>query len=64
MKGNPEKSLMIGNKFKEDALGAVNAGMGAVLVNSDITEDDRDYIKREKLDITVVDDIGDVKTIL
>ena len=63
MKGNPEKSLMIGNKFKEDALGAVNAGMGAVLVNSDITEDDRDYIKREKLDITVVDDIGDVLVI-
>ena len=64
MKGNPEKSLMIGNKFKEDALGAVNAGMGAILVNSDITEDDRDYIKKEKLDITIVDDIGDVKTIL
>ncbi len=56
--------MMIGNKFKEDALGAVNAGMGAILVNSDITEDDRDYIKKEKLDITIVDDIGDVKTIL
>ena len=64
MNGNPEKSVMIGNKFKADALGAVNAGLSAILVNSDITEDDRDFIKKEKLDITVVDDIGDVNTIL
>jgi len=64
MKGNPEKSVMIGNKFKEDALGAVNAGMSAILVNSDITEEDRDYIKQEKLDITIIENIGDVKTVL
>ena len=64
MKGNPERSVMIGNKFKEDALGAVNAGMSAILVNSNVTEEDRDYIKQEKLDITIVDNIGDVNTIL
>ena len=64
MNGNPEKSVMIGNKFKEDALGAVNAGMSAILVNSDITEEDREYIKKEKLDIAIADDIGDVITIL
>ena len=64
MNGNPEKSVMIGNKFKEDALGAVNAGMSAILVNSDITEDDREYIKQEQLDITIIDNIGDVNTIL
>ena len=64
MKGDPEKSVMIGNKFKADALGAVNAGLKAILVNSDVTEEDRDYIKKENLDIIVVDDIGDVNTIL
>ena len=64
MKGNPERSMMIGNKFKEDALGAVNAGMSAILLNTDITEEDRDYIKQEKLDITLIDNIGDVNTIL
>ena len=64
MKGTPEKSVMIGNKFKADALGAINAGMKAILVNSDVTEDDRDYIKTEQLDITIVDNIGDVNTIL
>ena len=38
--------------------------MSAILVNSDITEDDRDYIKKEKLDIAIVENIGDVNTIL
>ena len=55
---------MIGNKFRADALGAVNAGMKAILVNSDVTEDDREYIKKEKLDIVIMDNIGDVNTIL
>ena len=64
MNGDAEKSVMIGNKFKADALGAVNAGLSAILVNSDITEDDRQFIKKEKLDITIIDDIGDVNTIL
>ena len=64
MNGNPEKSVMVGNKFKEDALGAVNAGLSAILVNSDITEEDRDYIKKEKLDIAIIESIGDIKTIL
>ena len=64
MKGDPEKSIMIGNKFKEDALGAVNAGMSAILVNSDVTEEDREYIRKEQLDITIIENIGDVNTIL
>ena len=64
MNGDPEKSVMIGNKFREDALGAVNAGMSAILVNSDVTEDDRQYIKKEQLDITIIENIGDVNTIL
>ena len=64
MNGNPEKSVMVGNKFKEDALGAVNAGLSAILVNSDVTEEDREYIKKEKLDITIIENIGDIKTIL
>ena len=64
MKGVPDTSVMIGNKFREDALGAVNAGMGAILVNSDITEEDREYIKKEQLDITIAESIGDINTIL
>ena len=49
MNGDPEKSIMIGNKFKEDALGAVNARMSAILVNSDVTEEDRAYIRKRAI---------------
>ena len=59
-----KKSIMIGNKLDVDCMGAVNAGMSAILVNSDVTEEDREYIKKEQLDITIVDKIGDVNTIL
>ncbi|WP_432645830.1 TIGR02253 family HAD-type hydrolase, partial [Methanobrevibacter sp.] len=45
MKGNPEKSVMIGNKLKEDGLGAVNVGMSSILVNAEVTEEDRKFIK-------------------
>ena len=62
MKGDPDKCIMIGNKFKEDALGAVNAGMSAILVNSNVTE--REKIRIKKLDIKIIEDIGQVNRVL
>ena len=38
--------------------------MSAILVNSDITEEDREYIKKEQLEITIIKDIGDINTVL
>lgn len=64
MKADPEKSVMIGNKFLEDALGAVKAGISAILVNADIKEHEKEKIKRENLDIKILDSIGEVNTIL
>ena len=64
MKGDPDKCVMIGNKFKEDALGAVNAGMSAILVNSNVTEREKIRIKKEKLDIKIIEDIGQVNRVL
>ena len=43
MNVDPEKSIMIGNKFKEDALGAVKCRNECTFVNSDVTEEDRKY---------------------
>jgi len=60
----PEDSVMVGDKFKEDILGAVNAGMSAILVNSKLKEDEKEYIKKEKLDIKVISNIGELKNIL
>ncbi|MDI6702793.1 TIGR02253 family HAD-type hydrolase [Methanothermobacter wolfeii] len=60
----PERSVMVGNKFTEDILGAINAGMSAILVNSELSHDERDRIKREGLDVTVVQEIGEIREIL
>ncbi len=59
-----EESVMVGNKFSEDILGATKAGMSAILVNSKLTEAEKELIKREGLKVDVVSDINQVKTIL
>lgn len=64
MECQAEKSVMVGNKFSEDILGATKAGMSAILVNSKLTEAEKELIKRESLKVTVVSDINQVKTIL
>ncbi|WP_409200769.1 TIGR02253 family HAD-type hydrolase [Methanobrevibacter sp. DSM 116169] len=60
MEGNPEKCTMIGNKFKEDVMGAVNAGMSAIYVNPNPKQEELDRIKDENLDIKVISNIRDV----
>jgi putative hydrolase of the HAD superfamily len=58
------KSVMVGNKFSDDILGATNAGMSAILVNSQLTEAEKEQIKKEELDVKVVSDISQVKNLL
>lgn len=58
------KSVMVGNKFTEDILGATNAGMSAILVNSKLTDAEKEQIKTEGLDVEVVSDISQVKNLL
>jgi len=59
-----EQSVMVGNKFSDDILGATNAGMSAILVNSQLTEAEKELIEREGLKVDVVSDISQVKNIL
>jgi putative hydrolase of the HAD superfamily len=59
-----DESVMVGNKFSEDILGATKAGMSAILVNSELTEAEKEIIEREGLKVDVIQDIGQVKTIL
>lgn len=59
-----EESVMVGNKFSEDILGATKAGMSAILVNSKLTEAEKELIEKEGLKVDVVPDINQVKTIL
>lgn len=59
-----EKSIMIGNKLDIDCMGAVNAGMSAILVNSNLPPEEVERVNNEKIDITVLDNISDVDTVL
>lgn len=59
-----EESIMVGNKFSEDILGATKAGMSAILVNSQLTEAEKELIEKEGLKVDVVSDINQLKTIL
>lgn len=59
-----EKSVMVGNKFSEDILGAINTGMSAILVNSTLTESEKEYIKKEDLKVDVIKDLSELRNIL
>ena len=59
-----ERSVMVGNKFSEDILGAVNVGMSAILVNSELKDSEKEYIKEKGIKIDVISHIGELKDIL
>jgi putative hydrolase of the HAD superfamily len=59
-----EESVMVGNKFNEDIIGATSVGMSAILVNSQLTEEEKEFIDREGLKVEVVSDISQVQKIL
>ena len=61
---NVKKSVMVGNKLDVDCMGAVNAGMSAILVNSTLSEEEKERVNEEDIDIIVLDSISDVDTIL
>jgi putative hydrolase of the HAD superfamily len=64
MNCEPHMSVMIGNNFREDIMGAINVGMSAILVNSQLTDSETELINKEGLDVSVVADIGEIKKIL
>ena len=64
MNCSAEKSIMVGNKLKEDAMGGVNAGMSSILVNSNITEKEKQQIIDEDINITILDSVNKVDSIL
>ena len=63
MGSNPENSVMIGNKFEIDIMGAVHAGMSAILVNSDLDVATSTEVL-ENSDIKIIDIIGELQDIL
>jgi putative hydrolase of the HAD superfamily len=64
MECQPNKSIMIGNKFNKDIIGAINIGMSAILVNSKLTSDEKEYLEENNIELDVVSNIGDIIELL
>lgn len=61
---DPENSVMIGNNFKDDIMGAIDAGMSAIYLTPGLTKLEREEIEERGIDLDIVSDIGDVRKIL
>ncbi|MGB9936832.1 MAG: TIGR02253 family HAD-type hydrolase [Methanobacterium sp.] len=64
MECSAEESIMIGNKFSEDIQGALESGMSAILVNSNLTETDMAYLEKKGIKIDVIEHIGQLQDLL
>lgn len=59
-----ENSIMIGNSFSDDILGAINAGMSAVYLTPELKESEKDIIEKKGLELEIISDIGEIKDIM
>ena len=59
-----ENSVMIGNSFNDDVLGAINAGMSAVFLTTKLKDSEREIIEKKDLKLDIISDIGQIKDIM
>ena len=59
-----ENSMMIGNSFNDDILGAINAGMSAVFLTPELKESEKDIIEKKGLELEIISDIGEIRDIM
>jgi putative hydrolase of the HAD superfamily len=64
MECKAENSIMIGNKFSEDILGAIDIGMDAILVNSELSQEEKLFLKERNIELEVLPNLQDIKKIL
>lgn len=59
-----ENSVMIGNNFNDDIIGAIDAGMSAVYLTSELNESEKVIIQRKNLQLDIISNLGQIKDIL
>ena len=59
-----ENSVMIGNSFNDDALGAIDAGMSAVFLTTELKDSERAIIEKRGLKLDIISDIGQIKDLM
>ncbi|KZX12704.1 TIGR02253 family HAD-type hydrolase [Methanobrevibacter curvatus] len=64
MNTKAENSIMVGNKFDVDVLGGLNAGMDGILVNSNLSEDKLNEIRKNYPEVIIIDNISQLNEYL
>ena len=59
-----ENSVMIGNSFNDDVLGAINAGMSAVFLTNELKDSEKAIIEERNLKLDIISNIGQIKDIM
>lgn len=59
-----ENSVMVGNSFKDDIMGSVDAGMSAVYLTQGLKDSEKEYLEKTNLKLDIISDIGNLKEIL
>ncbi|MDR1819135.1 MAG: TIGR02253 family HAD-type hydrolase [Methanobrevibacter sp.] len=59
-----ENSIMIGNRLDTDCMGAINAGMSAILIDPQVTPEEVQKIKDNNLDIKIIKNISEIEDLL
>jgi putative hydrolase of the HAD superfamily len=59
-----ENSVMIGNSFNDDVLGAINAGMSAVFLTPGLKDSEKAIIEERNLKLNIISNIGQIKDIM
>jgi putative hydrolase of the HAD superfamily len=57
-------SVMIGNSFDTDIMGAYNAGIPSMIINSDITEDQQKFMDENNYHVRKLSSLIDLMNIL
>jgi putative hydrolase of the HAD superfamily len=59
-----ENSVMVGNSFNDDILGAIDSGMSAVFLTQKLKETESEIIEKRNLKLDIISNIGEIKDIM
>lgn len=60
----PGTSIMVGNSFESDIMGAFNAGIPSMIINSEITEEQQKILDKKNYKVTHLSSLIDIMNIL
>jgi putative hydrolase of the HAD superfamily len=59
-----DTSVMVGNSFDDDIVGAYNAGIPSMLVNTELTPEQKEFINKKEYSVIQLSSLSDLREIL